>query len=67
MFVDSNIQLTSDIVDIIRNYNNGNNIVSESILDGLKVLNIRRDSAESYYLIPVLIFILKDYVDRIQK
>ena len=68
MFTGSNIQVSNNIVDIIRNYYNGNgNSISETVLDELKNINIRRDSTESYYLIPLVIFALKEYIDWIQR
>jgi hypothetical protein len=67
MFMDTNVQITSDVVDLIRNYHSGNKTVTETLLDQLNVLNIRRDSTESYYLIPLVIFILKEYIDWIQR
>jgi hypothetical protein len=63
MFSAGNIQTANNIVDIIRNYHSGKNTITESMLNELANINIRRDSSESYYLIPVIIFILKEYID----
>lgn len=67
MFSTDNNQVANVLVEVIRNYYNKNNIISEDILDELKKTNIRRDSAESYYLIPLVIFVLKEYIDWIQR
>ena len=67
MFMGTNIQITNSLVDMIRNYSNNNKTITEALLDELNVLNIRRDSAESYYLIPLVIFILKEYINWIQR
>lgn len=63
MFSGDSAQIANDLVNIIRDYYSGLSTVSESMLDTLRIINIRRDSAESYYLIPIIIYILKEYID----
>lgn len=67
MMSSSSAQIDNLVVNIIRGYHNKQNILTESILNELNLVNIRRDSIDSYYLIPIVIFILKDYVDKIQR
>lgn len=67
MFSASSPQIEGLFVDIIRGYYNNTIVLTESILDELSIVKIRRDSAESYYLLPLIIFILKEYINWIQK
>lgn len=67
MFSGTSTQIQNELVDIIRDYYNGYNNITEGLLVALQKINIRRDSAESYYLIPLVIFVLKQFVDKIQR
>lgn len=67
MFTSGSIQIGSDLVSVIRDYIGGSKTVSVEMLEALSNLTIRRDSAEAFYLLPLVIFVLKQYINNIQR
>lgn len=69
MFGKDHTQIANDVVRLIRNYYNSDKDfgITESILKDMSNMRIRRDSRESFYLIPLVIYILKKFIDRIQR
>lgn len=59
-------QIANDMINTIKGYYNNHSYLNKDMLVELRNMIIRRDNVEYYYLLPLLIFVLKDYIDRIQ-
>ena len=66
IFSSNRNQIANDMINTIKGYYNNHSYLNKDMLVELRNMIIRRDNVEYYYLLPLLIFVLKDYIDRIQ-
>lgn len=67
IFQKGNYVIADDSIDFIRDYLNNSDLhVTEEDLNRLSEITVRRDNPIMFYMLPIIIFILKKFVDKIQ-